>query len=152
MNLLAHNNYQLQDFITPDGPINFGDSVYVSIDAVVGDTILASSAWVQGPKNTGLDLYDYCLVFLNIQGIRVAIPSVRVLAGTSIAMIDVEEKTGNYPDAMHRKGSRNIGWGIAWWYWIPCGEGRLLQAFSTDMKTLGSRETKVVSDAQVTHS
>lgn len=148
LNLLMYNNYQLQDSVKPDQHVSLGDSIYVSIDAVVGDTVLASSAWVQGSKNTGLDLYDCCLVFLTIQGVRIAIPSVRVLAGQTIVMTDAE-KSGNLE--VVRKGSRNLGWGLSWWYWIPYGQGRWLQTSSTDLKILGTNETKVVSDAQITH-
>lgn len=35
-------------------------------------------------------------------------------------------------------------------YWIPCGEGRWLQAQTTDLKFLGLRSAKIRSDAQVT--
>lgn len=47
------------------------------------------------------------------------------------------------------RGGSNTGKNVSWVYWIPCGEGRWLQAQTTDMKFLGVRSAEVRSDAQV---
>ena len=38
------------------------DPVNLSVRALIRDTVLSSTAWVMDPKNSGLDLYDCCLV------------------------------------------------------------------------------------------
>jgi hypothetical protein len=125
-------------------------AVDVSITAVIGDTVLASAAWiVQGSKLTGLDLYDTCVVFINIGGTHFAIPSARVLAGieTTAVKQDIENPR---PPQLAPKGVGNTGFDITWWYWIPCEGGRWLQMHSEKMKILGQRRAHVLLDQQVT--
>lgn len=133
----------------PLSPTEIGDeSVDLSVKAVIGDTMLSSGAWILGSKMTGLDLYDSCIVILDIKGSSIAIPSARVLTDLPPPRSpDVE--VGTEPQFPPRGGS-NRGQDIAWWYWIPCKDGLWLQVHSQDMAFLGRRRAAVVSDEQVT--
>jgi len=95
-----------------------------------------------------MDLYDCCLLFLNVQGSLIALPVARVLSAPLTSKLDVESSIVD--SDIVNKGSTNTGKGITWWYWIPCGEDRWLQTCTEDMKFLGKREAHVLSDAQVT--
>lgn len=132
-------------------------NVELSITAVIGDTVLSSACWILGSKLTGLQLYDSCIIILDLNGTSIAIPCARVLTDTPPSYNDIE-KTGpdvkfptrgielRYPP----RGGGNRGTGISWWYWIPCGENAWLQMHTTDMKILGKRTADVLSDEQVT--
>lgn len=141
----------LHEFVSeyPLSPTEIGDeSVDLSVKAVIGDTMLSSTAWILGSKMTGLDLYDSCIVIVNIKGSSIAIPSARVLTDLPPPRSpDVE--VGTEPQFPPRGGS-NRGEDIAWWYWIPCKDGLWLQVHSQDMAFLGRRRASVVSDEQVT--
>ncbi len=95
-----------------------------------------------------MDLYDTCLLFLVVQDSLVAVPAARVLSDPLTANLDVESSMID-PDIID-KGSTNTGKGITWWYWIPCGADRWLQTRTEDMKFLGHRTAKVLSDRHVT--
>lgn len=135
-------NYPLDPSAKP------GDIVDISVHAMVGDPTLASAAWIRGSNYTGMDLYDCCLLFLNVQGSLIALPVARVLSDPLTSKLDVESSIVD--SDIVNKGSTNTGKGITWWYWIPCGEDRWLQTCTEDMKFLGKREAHVLSDAQVT--
>ena len=126
----------------------FGDIIDISVHAVVGDPTLTSAVWMRGYSHTGMDLYDCCLLFLNVQGSLLAIPAARVLSDPLTSKLDVESSIVDRD--IVNKGSTNTGQGITWWYWIPCGENRWLQTCTDDMKFLGNRRAEVLSDAQVT--
>lgn len=130
-------------------PAEIGDdAVNLSVDAVIGDTMLSSTAWILGSKMLGMDLYDSCIVILNIKGISIAIPSARVLTDLPPQRSsDVE--IGTEPQFPPRGGS-NRGRDIAWWYWIPCKDGLWLQFHSEEMKFLGQKRAFILSDEQVT--
>ena len=95
-----------------------------------------------------MDLYDTCLLFLTVHDSLIAIPAARVLSDPLITKLDVESSIID-PDIIN-KGSTNTGQGITWWYWIPCGYNKWLQARTEDMKFLGQRTADVLSDMQVT--
>lgn len=131
---------------------NFG-AAPVAIFGVLGDTVLASAAWLTGSSLLGMDVYDSVIVFMEISGAVMAVPAVRVLSGTSLegeiakSMADPEMLR---PRFRMSKGLPNAGTGIYWAYWIPCEDGRWLQLQTEDMKVLGRRQVPVVADAQVT--
>ena len=128
----------------------------LSVVAIVGDTLLSSAAWVLGSKFTGLQLYDSCIIILDVRGSTVAIPCARVLSDKPLPESDIE--AGSKPQFPQKgveprfppKGGQNRGQDISWWYWIPCRENLWLQTHSTDMKFLGKRTADVLSDEQVT--
>lgn len=131
--------------------------VELSVTAVIGDTVLSSACWILGSELTGLQLYDSCIIVLDIRGTSVAIPCARVLAATkSDKSSDIENGMATnftprgagsrYPP----RGGRNNGIGISWWYWIPCGVNLWLQTHSTDMKFLGKRTADILSSELVT--
>jgi hypothetical protein len=131
-------------------------TVELSVTAIIGDTILSSVCWILGSKLTGLQLYDSCIIILDIKGTPVAIPCARVLTDKPPSFSDIEigaevqfPPRGVEPRHPPRGGG-NRGTGISWWYWIPCGENRWLQAHTTDMKFLGKRSADILSDDQVT--
>jgi hypothetical protein len=124
--------------------------VDLSITAIIGDTVLASAAWVvQGSKLSGIELYDTCVAFLNIAGTEFAVPSVRVLAGSDGADIRRDIENTRLPQPAP-KGATNVGWGISCWYWIPCEENQWLEIYSDKMKILGSQRAKILSVDEVT--
>jgi hypothetical protein len=127
-----------------------GDSSAVaelSFDAVVGDTLLASAVWVHGSELTGMDLYDSCIVTISIANKVFSIPAVRVLAAASQSVPDVE---GGHLRQILPRGTQN--WGpesVLWIYWIPCSDGRWLQANSERLKVTGKRKMEVLTDAEL---
>ena len=131
--------------------------VDLSVVGIVGDTLLSSAAWIWGSKLTGLQLYDACIIILDVRGSSVAIPCARVLTDKPLPENDIE--AGSKPQFPQKgveprfppKGGRNKGQDISWWYWIPCGENMWLQTHSSDMKFLGRRTADVLSDEQVTN-
>ena len=125
------------------------DKVEINIVAVIGDTTLSSACWVFGSKLTGMDLYDSCVLVLNVNGNVIAVPSARVLTDkAALPKSDAEAAIG---PLFPLRGNSNTGRDILWFYWIPCGDDKWLQVSTTDMKFLGTRMTTVVSDAQVTN-
>ena len=150
IDLLAQVNYQLQPSFPLESTTQPGNVVNISITSVVGDTVLASATWVVGcSKLRGIDLYDTCIVFINSCGRNFAIPSTRVQA--NIVPGESRHNIENVPVFPVRpRGAGNIGVGLSWWYWIPCGDGVWLQTYTDNMKILGKREAQVVTDEQVT--
>ncbi|KAL9125924.1 MAG: hypothetical protein Q9217_004945 [Psora testacea] len=141
----AHN-VQYRFILTPED-LNEG-KVKLSVTSVIGDTLLSSTAWLFGSKLSGMDLYDSCIVLLDLDGTTVAIPSARVMSGKRTLHVS-DEETGIGPLFPPRGGS-NTGKDLSWWYWIPCRAGLWLQAHSEDMKFLGKRTASIVSDEQLT--
>ena len=147
-------NVQAVFTLTPDEAAR--GNVDLSVVAVVGDTLLSSAAWILESKFTGLQLYDTCIIILDVRGVSVAIPCARVLSDKPLPESDIE--AGSKPQFPQKgveprfppKGGHNRGQDISWWYWIPCGEKMWLQAHSTDMKFLGKRTADVLSDEGVT--
>jgi len=135
-------------------------SLEVEVIAVVGDTMLSSVAWMSGSKLSPMDLYDSCIVLFavsptstaTVKSRTLAIPAVRVLSGPVELSrpLDLEMSGGAVPQFVP-KGSSNLGYGLVWWYWIPCESGMWLQIRSGEgMKIVGKREADVLTDAQVT--
>jgi hypothetical protein len=123
----------------------------MSIVEIIGDTVLASGAWMAGSTLTGMDLYDSCLIVVDVRGTLMAIPAARVLAGLSMVRSDIESSAGGL---IIPKGSMNSGETslLLWHYWVPCGAGLWLRLKTEDasLTILGKRQAQVVSDAQVT--
>ena len=124
------------------------ETIEISVSEVIGDTTLSSACWFFGSKLTGMDLYDSCILILNVNGDTIGIPSARVLTDkAALPKLDAEAAVG---PVFPLRGNSNTGRDILWWYWIPCGENRWLQVSTTDMKFLGTRVASIVSDAQIT--
>ena len=124
------------------------DKVDISIVEIIGDTMLSSACWMFGSKLTGMDLYDSCVLILDINGNKIAIPSARVLTDKAgLPKVDAEAAIG---PVFPLRGNSNTGRDILWFYWIPCGDDRWLQVPTTDMKFLGTQTALIVSDVQVT--
>jgi hypothetical protein len=77
-----------------------------------------------------------------------AIPSARVLtdAKPSIRVTDPEHGEKRF---FPPRGGSNSGKAIAWWYWIPHGDGQWLQAHTEQMQFKGLRKALIVTDEQV---
>lgn len=145
---LYQAHLQLQTAYPLDPSAQPGDTIDITVVAVVGDPTLTSAAWLQGSPHSGMDLYDSCIVFVQVHGALVAIPAARVLSDPLTSALDVE---GSVIDRdILQKGSTNTGLGISWWYWIPCGVDRWLQARTEEMRFLGRRRADVLTDAAVT--
>lgn len=130
-------------------------TIDLSITAVIGDTLLSSACWILGSELTSLQLYDSCIVILDIRGASVAIPCARVLTdkppGSDIECgMEIKFPPRGIEPRNPSKVGQNKGTGISWWYWIPCGEGLWLQIHSTDLKILGKQTASILSDDQVT--
>ncbi|KAF7294015.1 hypothetical protein MKEN_01447600 [Mycena kentingensis (nom. inval.)] len=98
----------LCDHSTDVYPLILGTSpVRVVLHALIGDTVLSSVAWIGGSDILGPQLHDSCIVVCNCAGALLAVPSVRILRGTSIE-----------PDPHGEP---------RWWYWVPCSAGRWLE-------------------------
>ncbi|EEQ33790.1 uncharacterized protein MCYG_06609 [Microsporum canis CBS 113480] len=116
-------------------------STEVEIKAVISDTLLSSIAWILGYPDTCIDVYDCCLVALEIAGRTVIIPSARVLSGNV-------KKAGALlgPRSRH---FRNDGVNIGWVFWIPLGAGQRLHLIG-DLSFTGRQRMEVLSSEDVT--
>lgn len=148
-------NLQREFALTPE-KIRQG-SIELSVTAVIGDTVLSSACWILGSELTGSQLYDSCIIILDIKGTSVAIPCARALAAKNIYNSSDIENGMEVNFTPRGAGSRhppiegrNNGTGITWWYWIPCEGNLWLQTHSTDMKFLGKRTADILPSEQVT--
>jgi hypothetical protein len=128
-------------------------SVTLQLTAVIGDTLLSSVMWITGSKITPMDLYDSCIVVFSLPKTKsaasrtIAVPAVRVLSGRSELPVDSEYSLGA---TFIPKGARNLGYGLTWWYWVPCGQGLWVQIRRpTEHRILDSCEGEIRTDAQV---
>ncbi|KAJ6473297.1 hypothetical protein DFH09DRAFT_1219108 [Mycena vulgaris] len=140
------NLYPLPDLNSP--------TFEVEIKAVFGDTALSSVMWITGSKTTPMDLYDSCIVVFSIRQSNqaasprrsVAVPAARVLMGVTRLTFDAESRMPNYMP----KGAPNLGYGLTWWYWIPCRTGLWLQIqVPAPASIVGIHQADVRTDAQV---
>jgi hypothetical protein len=121
----------------------------VKIEGVIGDTMLSSAAWTFGSNLTGMDLYDSCIVILNIRDRKVSVPSARIITDVRPDMAkDVEAPLEiKFPV---RGGSNSGGPTVHWNYWIPCSGGDWLHVRTQGLCVRGDYEATRVTDAQVT--
>jgi hypothetical protein len=166
------NQYELHETESLHPSIASGEkTIDLKIHAIIGDTLISSAAWFQGSKYTPMDLYDCCVVFLEIPPIMsethsrattgrklLAIPAVRPLGAAlpvpRIVPRDIElgdsGNDGHDFDELeiHRhsspKGTQAILGSTEWYCWIPCTRDRWIQVTSSQMKMVG-----VVMKAQV---
>ncbi len=124
------------------------ETIEIGVVEIIGDTALSSACWLFGSNLTGMELYDSCVLILNVNSNKIAVPSARVLTDkAALPKVDAEAAIG---PVFPLRGNSNTGRDILWFYWIPCGDDRWLQVSTNDMKFLGTRMATVVSDAQVT--
>lgn len=122
----------------------------ISVEAVIGDTLLSSTSWLSGSKRGGFEFYDTCIIILSLKGSTVAIPSTRVLAACRPkGPTEPDPEQGDGPERPPR-GSSNMAVDIEWYFWVPCAEGKWLYFNSTDLKFKGTMNAFVLSDQQVT--
>jgi hypothetical protein len=127
-----------------------GSEFEVFLVSVVGDTLLTSAAWFQGSKLTGMDLYDSCIVTLRVGETHFSIPAARALCASPL-YLDLANVEGGELSLNSPKGGPNPGPELVqWYYWVPCSDGRWIQAKSEGMKILGKRQVNVLTDTQVT--
>ena len=150
--------------------ISTGGTLNVSIHAVMGDTFLSSVAWFCGSKCTPMDLYDCCIIFLEISDHArpttekprpLAVPAVRVLGYRNPRNFspsdidDVESRRQNSPEMdipfSTSKGSHNRGiQDMAWYFFIPCQGNMWIQLGLIPMKVLTSTTGKFMTGEDVT--
>lgn len=132
--------------------ISAGQLVDVEILAIIGDTLLASVAWIQGYALTDLDLYDACLAFVKINGHRIPfmIPSGRVLSGNVAQVKNPHKDTeaGVAPQFIPKLGPCR-GEDNGWVYWIPLDEDRWLYIVC-GLNSIGVHRALVISSAELT--
>ncbi|KAJ7165524.1 hypothetical protein C8R43DRAFT_1232587 [Mycena crocata] len=133
-------------------------SLSVEIKVVFGDTSLSSAMWITGAHTTPMDLYDSCIVVFSIRETNdatvprrsVVVPAARVLSGASAMALEERFDPENKIPIFVPKGASNLGYGLAWWYWIPCRTGLWLQIqVPQQTKTIGMHQAEVRTDAQV---
>jgi len=149
--------------VLPAHPAN----VDVNIIAIMGDTLLSSIAWFYGSKYTSMDLYDCCIIFLEVPSTTsantiLAVPAVRTLcaslrgpiptpvgdvesASTALDLDPLELRQHHSP-----KGSPAGPGDVEWFSWIPCSDRRWLQVRSSSLRMLGSkRRAEVLSGEEL---
>jgi hypothetical protein len=118
----------------------------LTISAVIGDTTLTSAAWPVGSKLSGMDLYDSCVLILNIRGTYISVPAARALCSSTNLNTDVEGSSHVFSP----KGSLNPGpETVRWHYWIPTSNDRWAHMQSVGLKILGRRELEVWNEAEI---
>lgn len=119
------------------------------IEAVVGDPILSSAAWVFGSKLNSIDYYDSCIVILKQHGTDIAIPSARVITDTRPDKLsDVEEPWDvKYPP---RGGSNSGTDAVHWNYWIPLEGGTWFHFRTDNFAVVGEVHGTITTSEQVT--
>ena len=125
------------------------EAVAIHILEVVGDTLLSSASFITGSKRPIMDLYDTCAVVVKVNDEELTIPAARVLSGKPPPRETHDPESG-WELPLAPRGGSNEGKDIMWWYWVPCGENKWLELSSEDMKILGERKGRVLSDEQVT--
>lgn len=124
------------------------DKFELLIVAVMGDTTLTSAAWLVGSKLSGMDLYDSCVLILNIRGTYVSVPAARALCSSTNLNTDVEGSSHVFSP----KGSLSQGpETVRWHYWIPAPNKCWMHMQSDGLKILGKREIAVWTEAETTH-
>ena len=104
----------------------------IRITHIIGDTVLNSVTWLTGSKLSGMDLYDACIIIFHDGHDTYAVSSVRVLTGKSMFTYSNSE-TGRGIGQKVPKGAGNLGYGIEWLFWIPCGEAGWIVTQSDQM-------------------
>jgi hypothetical protein len=143
-------------------------AVSVKFQAVIGDTLMSSTSWFCGSKHTPMELYDTSIVFVDVPAAgsasgeksrAIAVPAVRVLGAASEKKRspDVEGVGRDVLDEEMRytspKGSSNMGvHDVMWIMFVPCGQGRWIEATSVGLKVLGGppRRASVLTDEELT--
>lgn len=146
--------------LPPNGGL--GNRITVNISAVVGDTTLASAAWVSGLDGlTPEELYDCCIISISVGSLptppasslsistsqHIAVPAIRFFSAIPDVPFDVE--TNPIPQFLP-KGGPNTGSGT-WWYHVPCENGLWLQMkANTPDSIIGTQGADIVDDARIT--
>jgi hypothetical protein len=143
--LLETTDFTLLDYFRLLEDAKSGDTVDVSVVAIIGDTVLSSTSWIMGYPLTGMDLYDCCILALQDSGQTVLIPAARVLA----CRLDGGVTTDIEADIPKEKGISNSGAGVSWVYWIPSSRDWWL-TFSTTWTTATDRTMSVIGKRVMT--
>jgi hypothetical protein len=145
--LLDAAGYAFTDSL--DLPDQHGDAFQVRVVAVIGDTLLSSVSWLMGASFTGMELYDCCIVAIQVSEKTVLVPACRVLSGR----VDLEQQLDPESSTLSRflpKGVSNDGTNISWRYWIPCTKGKwafFSTPWATSRQKLASTGDKVLAIA-----
>lgn len=122
----------------------------LDIKAVLGDVLLVSVSWLLGSSETRFDLYDCCIIAVQVYGQPFVIPAARALASTIGASAAQDMEMGE-DGMLFEKGSGNEGPDIIKWvYWIPCSDGTWLEAQSENSQVIGSRHVEFFTDDGLT--
>jgi hypothetical protein len=150
-NFLMRNGTQFEKSYPMDLLQNAEGIPELFFASVIGDTLLSSAAWVNGSNLSGMDLYDSCVATFKIGDRYLSIPCARSLCISSHTVSrDIE--SGDSARKSPR-GTPNYGQHtVQWYYWIPCSDGRWIQARSEEMKVLGKRQVRLLTSGEVTKS
>jgi hypothetical protein len=122
------------------------DVVEIEVKAILGDTMMASTSWIQGLGMTNMDLYDSGVVVAEINGQTHLIPVARALSPPEVLENDEE---GNIGPVFMPKGSTNDGTTSAWVIWMPAGPNRWI-FLSPGLNFVGKLTGKVQDDDYIT--
>jgi hypothetical protein len=122
------------------------DIIEIEVKAIMGDTMMASTSWMQGLGMTNMDLYDSGIVVAEIDGQTHLIPVARALSPPEILESDEE---GKVRPVFMPKGSTNDGTTSAWIIWMPAGLNRWI-FLSPGLNFVGKLTGKVQDDEQIT--
>ena len=134
----------------------------ININAVIGDPILSSAAWIAGARKlTPTDLYDCCIISFRICILKldalpqvITIPCARVLSGSPIfykIQPQIDEEVSRLPGSPQFLPKHGGNTGGNWCYFIPC-EPDLWLYFKKDITedVVGEYVAEVLTDIQVT--
>ena len=137
--------------------------IEIEINAVIGDPILSSAAWIAGTHHTPTDLYDCCIISFRICSGRpnslpdiITIPCARVLSGIPLFLkTQIDNHDGTFPPSGPRqfvpKHTANLNAGGCWCFFIPCEQGRWLFFRRNMTEDVVEKHTaEIMTDLQVT--
>ena len=136
--------------------------VEININAVIGDPILSSAAWIAGARQlTPTDLYDCCIISFRIGNPKLdtlpqvrTIPCARVLSGIPILSTirpQIDEEVSRLPGSPQFVPKHAGNTGGSWCYFVPREPGLWLY-FKKNITedVVGKYTAEVLTDIQVT--
>jgi hypothetical protein len=112
--VLQQVNWAMSPSLIVDTAQDMGE---VKVEAILGEELLRTIAWVTGSRASNDELYDAVAVLFESKGRKMLVPGARVMAGKPIRPIepDPEKSTPSF-DARGAYGKDKTGF---WVYWFP---------------------------------
>jgi hypothetical protein len=128
LDIMRHAAWEISPFLLSSsemmaGRAEVGSVIDIKILAVIGDTFLASAAWIQKSNLTPMDLYDSVIFQVQISSTKRLVPAARAL-GRVRSIIDASSVEKASESKIIQKGAGNDGKTVCWMVWIPLAENR----------------------------